>query len=86
MHPKMRAIRQAPAEIGLLLEKVLDLNELLKQLKPTQSQRFVDGSQHTVPLVGGLDWQIARTSSKLQKLDSLIEEHASKPAHFGIDI
>ena len=33
----------------------------------------------------GLDWQIARTSSKLQELDSLIQEHASKPARFGID-
>ena len=58
MHPKMCAIRQAPAEIGLLLEKALHLNELLEQLEPVQSHIFNDGSQHTVPPVEGLDWQI----------------------------
>ena len=83
---KLRAIRQAPVEIKLLLEEVLDLFSLLEQLEPTQSQRF-DGAEKTVPPlpVVGLDWQIARTSSKLQELDSLIREHASKPARFGID-
>lgn len=83
---RLRAIRQAPIEIKLLLEEVLDLSGLLKQLEPTQSQRF-DGSEKTVrrPPVVGLDWQIARTSSKLQELDSLIQEHSSKPARFGID-
>lgn len=94
---RLRAIRQAPVEIKLLLEEVLDLSDLLKQLEPTststQSQRFdalptsqsQSQSQQPVSPVAGLDWQIARTSSKLQELDSLIQEHASKPARFGID-
>ena len=84
---RLRAIRQAPAEIKLLLEEVLDLSGLLNQLAPTQSQSL-DGSRRTAsPVVGqlGLDWQIARTSSKLQELDSLIQDHSSRPARFGID-
>ena len=83
---RLRVIRQAPVEIKLLLEEVLDLNDLLKQLEPTQSQ-ICDGSEETnspLPVVG-LDWQIARLSSKLKELDSLIQEHASKPTRFGID-
>lgn len=85
---KLRAIRQAPVEIKLLLEEVLDLFSLLKQLEPRQSQRFEGADKTVSPLpvdVVGLDWQIARTSSKLQELDSLLQEHASKPARFGID-
>ena len=86
---RLRAIRQAPAEIKLLLEEVLDLSGLLNQLEPTCTQsQSLDGSQRTAsPVVGqlGLDWQIARTSSKLQELDSLIQEHSSRPARFGID-
>ena len=87
---KLGAIRQAPVEIKLLLEEVLDLFSLLKQLEPisTQSQRFDGADKTVIPLpvqVVGLDWQIARTSSKLQELDSLLQEHASKPARFGID-
>lgn len=81
---RLRAIRQAPLEIKLLLEEVLDLSDLLHQLKPTQNQRF-DGSGKAVPGIEGLEWQIARTSSKLQELDSLLQEHTSKPARFGID-
>ena len=81
---RLRAIRQAPVEIKLLLEEVLDLNGLLHQLEPAQIQKF-DGSDKTVPPVVGLDWHIARTSSKLQELDSLLQEHTSKPARFGID-
>ena len=89
---KLRAIRQAPIELKLLLEEVLDLSGLLKQLEPTHNrQRYddIDGSVSeavsglSAPV--GLDWQIARTSSKLQELDSLIQEHSSKPARFGID-
>lgn len=82
---KLRAIRQAPVEIQLLLEEVLDLSGLLKQLEPAQSQKADHGSQRAGTPVVGLDWQIARTSSKLQELDSLIQEHSSNPARFGID-
>lgn len=81
---RLRAIRQAPEEIRLLLEEVLDLNGLLHQLEPAQSQKF-DASDTTDPAGVGLDWHIARTSSKLQELDSLLQEHTSKPARFGID-
>ena len=94
---RLRAIRQAPLEIQLLLEEVLDLSGLLNQLDPTQSQSFTSftGSpaEKTVSAGAGLEWQIARTSSKLQELDSLLQEHThthththttSKSALFGI--
>ena len=81
---RLRAIRQAPEEIKLLLEEVLDLNGLLHQLEPSQSQKC-DASDKTVPAGVGLDWHIARTSCKLQELDYLLQEHTSKPARFGID-
>ena len=82
---RLRAIRQAPVEIKLLLEEVLDLNGLLHQLKPTAQNQPSDASGTRVPAGEGLEWQIARTSSKLQELDSLLQEHTSKPARFGID-
>ena len=78
---RLRAIRQAPLEIKLLLEEVLDLSGLLDQLEPTQRQ-VLNGSEKTG---AGLEWHIIRTSSKLQELDSLLQEHNSKPARFGIN-
>ena len=78
---RLRAIRQAPLEIKLLLEEVLDLSGLLDQLEPTQRQTL-NGSEKTG---AGLEWHIARTSSKLGELDSLLQEHSSKPARFGIN-
>ena len=79
---KLRAIRQAPLEIKLLLEEVLDLSGLLDQLEPTQRQ-VLNGSEKKTG--AGLEWHITRTSSKLQELDSLLQEHNSKPARFGIN-
>ena len=80
---RLRAIRQAPLEIKLLLEEVLDLSGLLDQLKPTQGQNLnVNGSEKTG---AGLEWHITRTSSKLRELDSLLQEHTSKPVRFGIN-
>lgn len=82
---RLRAIRQAPLEIKLLLEEVLDLSGLLDQLETTQRQRQrlnINGSDKTG---AGLEWQISRTSSKLQELDSLLQQHTSKPARFGIN-
>ncbi len=85
---RLRAIRQAPLEIKLLLEEVLDLSGLLHQLEPTptQSSRF-DGTEKMVSPGVGLEWQIARTASKLGELDSLLQEHTanSKPTRFAID-
>ena len=78
---RLRAIRQAPLEIKLLLEEVLDLSGLLDQLEPTQRQTL-NGSEKTG---AGLEWHITRTSSKLGELDSLLQEHTSKPARFGIN-
>ncbi len=84
---RLRAIRQAPLEIKLLLEEVLDLSGLLHQLEPTQNSRF-DGTcaEKMVPPGEGLEWQIARTASKLGELDSLLQEHSSdsKPTRFAI--
>ena len=90
---RLRAIRQAPLEIKLLLEEVLDLNGLLQQLEPTHSHHYytqrqrqnLNGSERTIPAGVGLEWQISRTSSKLHELDSLLQEHTSKPARFGIN-
>ncbi len=83
---RLRAIRQAPLEIKLLLEEVLDLSGLLHQVKPTQSSRF-DGTEQMVSPGVGLEWQIGRTASKLSELDSLLQEHTanSKPTRFAID-
>ena len=87
---KLRAIHQAPVEIKLLLEEVVDLSGLLKQLEPAQRQIFDGSEEKAVPAppaagLATLDWQMARTASKLQELDSLIQERSSKPARFGID-
>ena len=85
---RLRAIRQAPLEIKLLLEEVLDLSGLLDQLEPTQRQRQtwnnINGSE-SEKTAAGLEWHITRTSSKLRELDSLLQEHSSKPARFGIN-
>ena len=81
---RLRAIRQAPLEIKLLLEEVLDLSGLLDQLAPTQRQSLnINGSEKKTG--AGLEWHITRTSSKLGELDSLLQEHTSKPARFGIN-
>ena len=78
---RLRAIRQAPLEIKLLLEEVLDLSGLLDQLETSQRQSL-NGSEKTG---AGLEWHITRTSSKLYELDSLLQQHTSKPARFGIN-
>ena len=91
---RLRAIRQAPLEMKLLLEEVLDLNGLLDQLEPTQTQTLnIENTRNTRNINGsekitggaGLEWHISRTSSKLKELDSLLQEHASKPARFGVN-
>ena len=88
---RLRAIRQAPLEIKLLLEEVLDLSGLLDQLEPTQRQgqrqtwNNINGSESEKTGGAGLEWHITRTSSKLRELDSLLQEHSSKPARFGIN-
>ena len=75
---RLRAIRQAPAELRALLEEVIDLRGLLEQIQTDQHARtHLDGSATTSETPNGLPRHIERTSSKLQELDSLIEHHAT---------
>lgn len=78
---KLRAIRQAPIELKLLLDEVADLWELLKHVQKAQRPpAYGDGG---VPSADkeqpkGLDWQITRTLAKLNELDSLLQHHSSR--------
>ncbi len=75
---RLRAIRQAPAELKALLEEVIDLRGLLEQIQTDQHARpRLDGSAAASETPNGLARHVERTSSKLQELDSLIEHHAT---------
>jgi len=82
---RLRAIRKAPIELKLLLEEVTDLNDLLKQVESSSPTKKLNGNTELDLPEDGLGWQIQRTSSKLQELDLLIQEHAPRPTRFGID-
>ncbi|KAL8811620.1 MAG: hypothetical protein Q9200_001647 [Gallowayella weberi] len=75
---KLRAIRQAPREVSLLLEEVADLREVLQQVET--AQRPPEYRERAVPFdeekpAKGLDRLIRRTSAKLEELDSLLQHH-----------
>lgn len=77
---KLRAIRQAPHELRLLIDEVADLWEVLRLVET--AQRPPAYRESPLPLeeeepAKGLDRLIARTSGKLQELDSLLEHHWS---------
>lgn len=75
---RLRAIRQAPAELKSLLGEVIDLRALLEQIQTDQQARTpLDDSAATGEAPTGLALHVERTSVKLQELDSLIEHHAS---------
>jgi len=83
---RLRAIRQAPKEIKLLLEEVADLSELLNQCQAVQRPpAYGDGSSRPIESPKGLDWQISRTSTTLSELESLVEHHAARTDHHRID-
>ena len=89
---RLRAIRQAPAELNSLLEEVVDLRALLEQIQTDQQARTrLDGSAATSETPKGLaqlaQHHVERTSSKLQELDSLIGHHASftRTSRFKVD-
>ncbi|KAL8821908.1 MAG: hypothetical protein Q9223_000138 [Gallowayella weberi] len=78
---KLRAIRQAPREVSLLLEEVADLREVLQQVET--AQRPPEYRERAVPFdeekpAKGLDRLIRRTSAKLEELDSLLQHHGSR--------
>ena len=83
---RLRAIRQAPGEIRLLLEEVADLTQLLEQVQSTQSPpAYGDGTARPNEKAKGLDWQLSRTSTKLSELDALVEDHASRTDRRRLD-
>ena len=76
---RLHAIRQAPLELTLLLEEVADLSELLKHVQTAQkSPAYGDGGPRPTEGPKGLDWQISRTSTKLNELDQLLQHHTSR--------
>ena len=76
---RLRAVRQAPGEITLLLEEVADLTQLLEQVQSTQSPpAYGDGIARPNEKPTGLDLHLSRASTKLNELDTLVEEHASR--------
>ena len=83
---KLRAIRHAPDELRLLLEEVADLSELLRQIQLAQAPpTYEESVTRQIDPPKGLEWQISRTSTKLQELDSLVEDHASRTDRRKID-
>ncbi|KAI4203490.1 MAG: hypothetical protein LQ350_001828 [Teloschistes chrysophthalmus] len=77
---KLRAIRQAPQELRLLINEVADLWEVLRLVET--AQRPPAYRESALPLeeeepAKGLDRLIARTSGKLLELDSLLDHHWS---------
>ncbi|KAL8678972.1 MAG: hypothetical protein Q9224_007073, partial [Gallowayella concinna] len=78
---KLRAIRQAPREVSLLLDEVADLWEVLQQVETTQRRPEYRESR---PIRRGetrqasIDRLIRRTSAKLEELDSLLQHHRSR--------
>ena len=76
---RLRAIRQAPLEIKLLLEEVADLDDLLKQIRDGQRPpEYGDGRPPPKEEPRGLDLHISRTTTKLSELDQLIQHHLSR--------
>lgn len=90
---KLRAIRQAPEELKLLCEEVVDLSELLQHVQRAQKPPAYEKDALTKPIspkLEGLDHQISRTTTKLQELDQLVADHAARTdrrkfdrGHFG---
>lgn len=78
---KLRAVRQAPSEIHLLLDEVADLWEVLRQVetaqRPAEYEKAVLLFEDERP-ARSLDRLIIRTSAKLRQLDSLLQHHASR--------
>ncbi|KAL8777248.1 MAG: hypothetical protein Q9194_002664 [Teloschistes cf. exilis] len=77
---KLRAIRQAPQELRLLINEVADLWEVLRLVET--AQRPPEYRESALPLeeeeaAKGLDRLIARISGKLLELDSLLDHHWS---------
>ena len=78
---RLRAIRQAPLELQLLLDEVADLSEVLRDVQTAQKPpAYGDGRAQVRPTESptGLDWQISRTSAKLSELNCLLQHHSSR--------
>ncbi|KAK4693600.1 helicase SRCAP/SWR1, partial [Lecanoromycetidae sp. Uapishka_2] len=83
---RLRAIRQAPEELRLLCEEVADLSELLKQVQSAQRPPAYQEKVGAPPISPtGLDHQLSRTTTKLQELDRLVTDHASRTDRRKID-
>ncbi|KAL8953182.1 MAG: hypothetical protein Q9222_000955 [Ikaeria aurantiellina] len=76
---RLRAIHQAPCEVNLLLDEVADLWAVLQQVETarrTPANREILFEYETP--ASSLDRLIARTSTKLRELDSLLQHHLSR--------
>ena len=87
---RLRAVRRAPEELKLLLKEVTDLSELLKdaqlaQRPPAYEETDAFATPIPNPSPTSLDWHISRTSTVLQDLDSLVEDHASRTDRRRLD-
>ena len=78
---RLRAIRQAPLEVRLLLEEVADLQEVLNVVHTAQRPpAYAERASQVAPNDGptGLDRVVARTTAKLRELTCLLEHHSSR--------
>lgn len=76
---RLRAIRQAPEELNVLCEEVADLSELLQHVQSAQKPPAYEKDALATPISPkGLDHQLSRTTTKLQELDRLVVDHASR--------
>ncbi|KAL9607926.1 MAG: hypothetical protein Q9167_007206 [Letrouitia subvulpina] len=81
----LRAIRQAPTEIQSLLEEVVDLDTLLKQIQNDSGHRSCTVDSPASYDQNGLDRQVRRASAKLGELTSLLESHSTSQRIAGIE-
>ncbi|KAL8827207.1 MAG: hypothetical protein Q9191_003328 [Dirinaria sp. TL-2023a] len=73
---KLKAIHQAPVEVELLLEEVVDLHELLEHVEAAQKPPEFGPLPTESPKC--LDRPISRISTKLRELDQLLQYHSAR--------
>lgn len=74
---ELRAVCQAPLELQLLLEEVVDLKQLLDQVQKAYNPP-ANGETTAKPTEArsGLNQQVKRALSELEELDQLLQRHS----------